>query len=310
MKGGFLTSFTRSFSPFFIQQRNQRDDCTLRFRSAVSYAAGKPHPSPVDAQDSQDERLSIPSPLSLSSVRIPVASVQYTASKRWAETTLFLFLFHFRRWYRNKPEGDYTRQNTNKNASPTFYHVFGEPLHPGELAKGLSEPQQMLPLPFWYLTSPCCNSRGPAGCSQRYWCLCVLQAPGVLLCTAPSARHMLYSLKALSGQVELLPGSGVVFTFPKRPPTTAAPLLHGLRRNRRCHKKTESLCLIRRCCMAYWILIKFTFKHNSNRALIHNLPCVFYKKTAFLDCFHPHCFSDVMLPSIFGCKTVFEMDLP
>lgn len=182
-------------------------------------------------------------------------------------------------WYRNKPEGDYTRQNTNKNASPTFYHVFGEPLHPGELAKGLSEPQQMLPLPFWYLTSPCCNSRGPAGCSQRYWCLCMLQAPSVLLCTAPSARHMLHSLKALSGQAELLPGSGVVFTFPKRPPATAAPLLHGLRRNRRCHKKTESLCLIRRCCMASWILIKFTFKRNSNRALIHNLPCVFYKKT-------------------------------
>ena len=71
-----------------------------------------------------------------------------------------------------------------------FYHIFGESLHPGKPAKWLSELQQMLPLPFWSLIISCCNSWGPGGCSQWSWSLCVLQAPGALLCTTPSARHL------------------------------------------------------------------------------------------------------------------------
>lgn len=42
--------------------------------------------------------------------------------------------------------------------------------------------------------------------------------------------------------------------------------------------KTESLYLIKWCCMAYLILIKLSFKYNSEKTLIHNLLSVFYKK--------------------------------
>lgn len=115
-------------------------------------------------------------------------------------------------WYINKSEGDYSRRNMNKNSLLPLLQYLCESLHPSKPPKRLWELQQMPPLPFWSLTSLCCSSRGPAGCSQRSWFLCELQAPGALLCTAPSCspRAVFPETSFWSGLVALLVRSNVL----------------------------------------------------------------------------------------------------
>lgn len=189
----------------------------------------------------------------------------------------------------------------------------------------------MLPLPFWSLLSPCCNSRGPAGCSQPSWSLCVLQAPGALLCTVPSCSPRALFPKTSFWPGLVAPSIGNNVPLPKMATWQWQSPFKGsyctdCTGNKQViitRRKTENLCLFKRCCRAYLILKKNILKHNSDRALIHNLLYVFYKKAEKCFCISrlfPSIVlvaanSDVLLPSTFvwmqnhiwnGIKTSFK----